>query len=50
VNSATLKVGDQIVIVGRPSRVPNEFRALMLTLKRPADGFTWGTREGERVD
>jgi len=50
VNSATLKVGDQIVIVGRPSRVPNEYRALMLTLKRPADGFTWGTREGERVD
>jgi hypothetical protein len=50
VNSATLKVGDQIVIVGRPSRVPNEYRALMVTLKRPADGFTWGTKEGERVD
>ena len=50
VNSATLKVGDQIVILARPSRVPNEYRALMLTLKRPSDGFTWGTREGERVD
>jgi len=50
VNSATLKVGDQIVILARPSRVPNEYRALMVTLKRPADGFTWGTREGERVD
>lgn len=50
VNSATLKVGDQIVINARPSRVPNEYRALMLTLKRPADGFTWGAREGERVD
>jgi len=50
VNSATLKVGDQIVILARPSRVPNEYRALMVTLKRPSDGFTWGTREGERVD
>lgn len=50
VNSATLKVGDEIVILARPSRVPNEYRALMVTLKRPSDGFTWGTREGERVD
>ena len=50
VNSATLKVGDEIVILARPSRVPNEYRALMLTLKRPSDGFTWGTKEGERVD
>ena len=50
VNSATLKVGDQIVIMARPSRVPNEYRALMLTLKRPSDGFGWGAREGERVD
>jgi hypothetical protein len=50
VNAQTLKVGDEIVIVGRPSRVPNENRALMVTLKRPVDGFTWGNREGERVD
>lgn len=50
VNSATLKVGDQIIITGRPSRVPNEYRALMVTLKRPSDGYTWGAREGERVD
>jgi hypothetical protein len=50
VNSQTLKVGDEIVITGRPSRVPNEYRLLMVTLKRPLDGFSWGTREGERVD
>jgi hypothetical protein len=50
VNAQTLKVGDDIVILGRPSRVPNEYRALMVTLKRPSDGFTWGTRDGERVD
>ena len=50
VNAQTLKIGDEIVILGRPSRVPNEYRALMVNLKRPSDGFTWGTKEGERVD
>jgi len=50
VTRETLKAGDEIIIVGRPSRVPNEFRALMVNLKRPIDGFTWGAREGERVD
>jgi hypothetical protein len=50
INSQTLKVGDEIVVVARPSRVPNEYRALMMTLKRPADGFTWGSGAGERVD
>ena len=46
----SLHVGDEIVIVGRPSRVPGEYRLLMVSLKRPVDGFTWGTRSGEVVD
>ena len=46
----TLRAGDDIVVVARPSRVPGELRALMVNLKRPADGFTWGTRDGEKVD
>ena len=46
----TLKVGDQVVITGRPSRVPGEYRVLMVTLKRPADGFSWGGRAGQAVD
>jgi hypothetical protein len=46
----TLKVGDAIVIVGRPSRVPGELRLLMVNLTRPSDGFSWGTRSGEVVD
>jgi len=46
----TLHVGDAVVIVGRPSRVPNEYRVLMVSLKRPSDGFSWGTRAGEAVD
>jgi Family of unknown function (DUF6152) len=50
VNRESLKVGDQVVIVGRPSRVAGEYRALMLSLKRPSDGFTWGTRTGEAVE
>ena len=50
VKQESLHVGDELVIVGRPSRVPGELRALMVSLKRPSDGFTWGTREGERVD
>ena len=46
----SLRVGDEITIVGRPSRVPGEYRLLMVSLKRPLDGFTWGTRAGEVVD
>ena len=50
VGRESLRVGDEIVIVGRPSRVAGEYRLLMVTLKRPLDGFTWGTRAGELVD
>lgn len=46
----TLKVGDLVTIVGRPSRVRGEYRALMVRLTRPADGFTWGGRAGQVVD
>jgi len=50
VKRESLKVGDAITIVGRPSRVPGEYRALMVSLKRPLDGFSWGGRAGEAVD
>jgi hypothetical protein len=50
VQRETLKVGDTVVIVGRPSRVAGEYRALMVNLKRPSDGFSWGSRGGEAVD
>jgi hypothetical protein len=46
----TLKVGDHVLITGRPSRVPGEFRVLMVTLQRPSDGFRWGGRGGQVVD
>jgi uncharacterized protein DUF6152 len=50
INQDTLKINDAITIVGRPSRVPGEFRLLMVNLTRPADGFSWGTRAGEIVE
>jgi hypothetical protein len=50
VTRESLKVGDEVIIVGRPSRVPGEYRALMVSLKRPADGFAWGGRAGQAVD
>ena len=49
VNKESLKVGDVVVIMARPSRVAGEYRALMLSLKRPSDGFTWGS-PGQQVD
>ena len=50
ITQETLKIGDEITIVGRPPRVPGEFRLLMVNLKRPLDGFSWGSRPGEVVD
>ena len=49
-SQTTLKVGDFVIVTGRPSRAPGEYRIQMLTLKRPADGFAWGNRAGEVVD
>jgi hypothetical protein len=50
VKSESLKPGDEVTVVGNPSRVTGEFKALMVSLKRPLDGFTWGGRGGEVVD
>ncbi len=36
-------------IVGNPSRVRGEYKALMITVTRPSDGFKWGGR-GQVVD
>ena len=48
VNEKTLKVGDHVVITGRPSRTPGEYRALVQTIS--AEGFSWGRGRGEVVD
>jgi hypothetical protein len=50
VTRETLKVGDHVVITGAPGRNPADHRVRMVTLKRPADGFTWGQAPGQTVD
>ena len=51
VNQSTLKVGDKVIITGSPGRgYPKEARVRMVTLQRPADGFDWGRKPGEKVD
>src|SRR5262249_35096322 len=43
----SLKVGDKVIVNGRPSRVPGEYRMLMVNLSRPVDGFSWGRNANE---
>ena len=50
VTRETLKPGDHLVISGNPGREPADHRIRMITLRRPSDGFLWGTRPGEVVD
>lgn len=50
VERTTLRAGDEIVVTGRPSRTPGEYRVQMLTVTRPLDGFEWGRRPGEVID
>ena len=49
VQQRTLNVGDHVIITGQPSRAPGEYRVLLKTLKRPSDGYSWGSR-GETFD
>jgi hypothetical protein len=47
----TLKVGDTLVITANPARsTENATRALVKTLVRPSDGWSWGMSQGEIVD
>ena len=46
----SLKIGDDVVIIANPSRVPGEFRVLMVNLTRPSDGFSWGRTPGQVVE
>ena len=47
----TLKVGDVLVITANPARsTENSTRALVKSLRRPADGWTWGMAPGQVVE
>ena len=50
VTRESLKPNDELVVIANPSRVSGELKALMVSLKRPIDGFAWGGRGGEVVD
>jgi hypothetical protein len=50
VDGKTFRIGDHVVIEGRPGRNPIDHRLLMVTITRPSDGFEWGRGEGEVVD
>jgi thiamine monophosphate kinase len=50
VTRETLRVGDHVIISGAPGRNAADHRVRMVTLKRPADGFTWGQAPGQIVD
>ena len=50
VTRQTLKTGDHVIISGTPGRYPEDHRVRMLTLRRPKDGFGWGSKPGEVVE
>jgi hypothetical protein len=39
----TLKVGDHVVITGRPGRNPSDHRLRLRSILRPKDGWRWGS-------
>ena len=49
VDRNSLKIGDKVVVTGNPSR-NGDTRMRLTTIRRPSDGFGWGTRPGEVVD
>jgi len=50
VTRETLRPGDKVIITGNPGRNPADHRVRMVTLRRPSDGFGWGTGAGETFD
>ena len=50
VTRTTLKVGDNVIISGDPSRRQGDPKMKMNALRRTSDGFGWGTRPGEDFD
>jgi hypothetical protein len=45
-----LRVGDKVQVVCNPGRSAEAHRGRLVSITRPADGWTWGTRAGEVVD
>src|SRR5687768_15041110 len=45
-----LKIGDKITVECNPGRSLTGHRGRLVSITRPSDGWTWGTRAGEVVD
>jgi hypothetical protein len=45
----SLRIGDKVIVTGNPARSGDK-RARLTSIRRPADGFGWGTKPGEVVD
>ncbi len=45
-----LRVGDKVQVVCNPGRSVEAHRGRLVSITRPADGWTWGNRGGEVVD
>ena len=43
-------VGDKVEVVCNPGRSVDAHRGRLVSIKRPADGWTWGSRAGEVVE
>jgi hypothetical protein len=41
VTRESLRIGDHVVVTGNPGRNPEEYRLRLLSIERPADGWTW---------
>ena len=48
VTKETLKPGDLVVVTGSPGRNAGERRIHLKTIRRPADGWAWAGRSGQR--
>lgn len=49
VDRNSLKVGDKVEVTGNPAR-NGDTRMRLTSIRRPSDGFGWGTKAGEVVD
>lgn len=45
-----LQVGDEVQVVFNPARSRESYRGRLVSIVRPSDGWSWGTRAGEVVD
>jgi len=39
-----IKAGDRVIITGSPGRTPTDYKVHLKQIRRPADGWEWGTR------